>query len=127
MNERQKVSAEFVDAIITGGSCVIDCEFCNRTFFDCNGLDMDDGELEELNRKAARDSSKYVRVDGAPSYGLFAGRQVVFQCDLLDKHLARYEQLIWHSRGVIERYMKNMAEKHRDISKDCAAVAQAIV
>jgi len=102
---KKRASQTFINVVADGaGSIVGDCELCGRTYFDpCDG-GYEDGELEELERKAKKEPDKYVPCDGGVSLGSIAGNQVVLDCDC--PGLANYENFIWNDRFKIAEYLK---------------------
>ena len=53
-------SEEFYSAFIGGGSPVADCEFCGRVHYEADGEFMEQGELEDLEKKHKAEPDKYI-------------------------------------------------------------------
>lgn len=48
-------SEEFLEALHTRTSAVIDCEFCDRTYFVEEDNDWEEGELEGLRKRSEKE------------------------------------------------------------------------
>lgn len=120
-------SREFIDAICTSASPVIDCEFCNRCHF-ATGLntDLEEQELAELRAKAKAEPNKYIEDPNNDSigWGYLNGQQVVWNC--CPEKVAQYEQFIWSHRAMILGYIKERTTRElRDSQETMDAVESA--
>lgn len=103
MSESKSPSELFWDAIISAGSCVADCELCDRVHFDGTGRHMDEGELERLLQKQKGNPAKYISHDGDVRYGYLQGKQAVYECPCNKARV--HEDYWWSHRYRINRYL----------------------
>lgn len=102
-------SEEFWDAVISAGSIVINCEFCDRVHFVSDGP-YDEGELEELRESAKKNPKKYIEngITDSIRWGYINGKQAVYDCPC---HGARsYEDFILHHQDMIVSYLSRRAK-----------------
>ncbi len=97
----------FEEAICDGGTPVVDCEHCGTTHFDFNGEFMEEGELERLLQRQAKEPSKYKGHDGGVHFGQIAGRNYVYGCKC--KIVQQMERFVWNHRFLIASYLKKRA------------------
>jgi hypothetical protein len=90
------------------------CELCGVTIFtDGSPSNYNEGELEELERKAKENPEKYIQwnYDGV-SLGRIDGRKFIMghECPALGK----YEAFIWRYRFQIAEYLQKRAKEELD-------------
>ena len=111
----QPPSKEFLSALVSTGSCVETCDFCDRTFFFPEGhYDWDEGELERLKKNAKRNPDKYIEVGGWISSGHIDGKCFVEGCPC--NAVVRYESWLWSTRYLIQSFPDG---KPRALCLDC--------
>lgn len=107
-------SEYFERALTTGGSIVMDCDFCGRTHFeDSEGAgDWDDGELEGLRAKAIAQPDKYHGCNYSVCGGDVNGKRFVIDCPC--NGVRPFEDFIWSHGEMIARYLhdRSLAEKN---------------
>ena len=120
MNSKPKIfdsmppSDEFMDAVREGGGIRRQCEACGRECFedDEGAGSWEEGELENLRKKAEKNPDQYVAMARVES-GTMNGKEVVVNCPC--NFLKKYEDFIWAHRHVIAKYIavraKQRAEK----------------
>jgi len=111
MGMLQEPSEEFLDAFREGSSgMVVDCEFCGRVYFatrDCG--DYDEGELEDLRARAAKEPDKYIEVDYFTTRVSVDGKGYADGCRC--NMVRRYEDWIWANRRGILAYLQSRTER----------------
>ena len=95
-------SEPFQVAFITQGGIAIDCEACGRTHFNQASHDFEEGELEELDAKQAKDPDAYIVSSYDIRYGYFMGRQFVLGCPC--GFAGVFEDALWGNRFRISSY-----------------------
>lgn len=117
MSKQEPTSEEFWDAVISAGSIVISCEFCDRVHFVSEGA-YDEGELEELREKAKKNPNKYIEngITDSIRWGHIDGKQAVYDCPC--NGAKRFEDLIWHHRDMIVQYLTTRMEDRLKRAKD---------
>jgi hypothetical protein len=99
----------FADIICDGGTPVVDCQFCGRTYYDFNGDNMEEGELERLVEQQKKSPKTIIPFDGQVSYGCLNGKQWVYGCDC--NGVTSYENFIWgHKYLILEYFIKRTTE-----------------
>lgn len=91
---------------------------CGRLHFNCmDGPCFEEGELEELERKAKKDPDQYISHDYSVGFMCvpFAG-DVVHDCPcgLAEKA----EEILMENAGAIAEYLRRYAKDLRDRAKD---------
>jgi len=110
-------SDEFMEALISGGSIVTECELCGRVHFATwdDGADWEEGELEELRANADKEPDRYIEdaTCSSISWGYLDGQQAVWGCPC---NIARkYEDWIWGHRELVTSYLrKRIRDQKRD-------------
>lgn len=105
-------SDEFREAFDSGmAGCLRTCA-CGRTYFDSiQQWDWEEGELEQLIRKAEEDPDKYCAVDHAVGTLNIAGGVVIgCRCDLASK----YEAWLTEAAEEIAQYLNSKADLYRE-------------
>lgn len=119
------VSEHFVKAFVTGGSPVVECDFCGRTYYSTTDLEED--ELAHYNEKCVEKPNKYYPEPfDSIEYLEVAGRKyaVECQCNALDP----YEAFIWdHRNRIIDYLTDRTTEIHNAAVRDKERVDAAIV
>lgn len=110
---KEQCSDIFIQAFHSGGGgCLRTCE-CGRTHFDTyNTWDWDDGELEELEKKAIENPDKYVESDGSASCIEIDGREIVIGCCC--DFARKYEAFIKNNAEQIADYLRLYAAQLRE-------------
>ena len=107
----EQCSEVFREAFHSGhGSCEITCA-CGRTHFDTstnNGWDWNEGELEGLIEKAAKEPDKYIGDDGTVTSLLINGLEIVEGCSC--NFAKKYELFLIHSAEKIAHYLNKRAD-----------------
>jgi len=118
-------SDEFTEAFSARiGSISGTCEFCGRTYFSDQGYGYDEGELEELRRKAAENPDKFIEWEGGPGFVDVDGRHWVVGCECNAPR--RYEDWIWAHRWKIADYLKARAAGRMAEAKEFEAAVRDI-
>jgi hypothetical protein len=106
----KKCSEIFEDAFSSHGSgCVRDC-VCGRTHFDTyNTYDWEDGELEDLEKKAKENPDKYIEHDHSIGMLIVDGQEFVFECPC--NGAAKYERFILRHERQIADYLNKRADE----------------
>jgi hypothetical protein len=104
----QPPSDEFMEAVVSGGSIVIECELCERVHFATwdDGAGWEEGELEGLRANAEKKPDKYIEdaTCSSISWGYLNNQQVVWGCPC---NLAKkIEDWVWGHRRIISAYFK---------------------
>lgn len=126
MPEQRKVSEEFWNAILGGGSLVADCEFCGRThFYDGDSSAYEEGEFEGLKAKQKENPDKYISSDddSIPN-GVIDGKQAVRDCPC--NSVRKYEDLFWNHKNQIANYLTARANKEEKEAKETSKLAQIV-
>jgi hypothetical protein len=100
-----------------GGGCLRECA-CGRTHFDGgdNGWTWDDGELEQLREKAAKEPDRYIEQDGTVFCMNIGGAEIVYGCTC--DNAERYERFIRaHARQLAE-YLRERAKELREAADE---------
>jgi hypothetical protein len=104
----QPPSDEFMEAVVSGGSIVIECEFCGRVHFATwdDGAGWEEGELEELRANAEKEPDRYIEdaTCSSISWGYLNNQQAVYGCPC--NHAKKIEDWIWGHRRIIADYLK---------------------
>jgi hypothetical protein len=122
----EEPSEMFWNALTGGGSMVVTCEHCGRTFFGTYHEGWyDEGELEELREKARQFPERYIEDVAYDSYshGHVDGKTLVYGCPCNAGR--RYEDWIWNHRYLIASYLKERAADAAVDAKLAAAVAES--
>lgn len=119
------VSDHFFRAFVTGGSPVVECDFCGRTYYSTTMLEED--ELAYYNEKYAEKPSKYYPEPfDSIEYLEVAGRRYACECQC--NALEPYEAFIWDHRDRILDYLENRTtEMHTAAVIEKGRVDEAIV
>ena len=121
-----------LDAICrTGTTCQCVCEWCGRTHFVDPGYytgDWEEGELEDLRKKHAENPNEYVRWDDrdAISWGLFCGKQTVYECPCNEEKLKQYVDHYWRHKEILTKFLKNRAIEELTVAKVRFELLEAI-
>ncbi len=102
----KKTSEHFNRAIISSSSISIDCPFCGRVHYASfnNEGNFEEGELEDLRKKAKKEPKKYIEHDySSIEWGYLDGKQYVVDCEC--NGARRYEDFIWNHRYLILNYL----------------------
>ncbi len=117
-------SEDFLRALGQSTSLSQDCEFCGRTYF-CDEPAEDFGEeLERLREKAENQPDKYIERQDEISYGRLDGKTAVIGCSC--DAIAKYEEIFWKSRYVIQDYLANRARTLRNMAREETARADSV-
>jgi len=120
----KKPSDEFVDAFCSHGSCRWTC-VCGRTYFSSDGgFNFDDGELEDLEKRAKDDPDACIDV-GSCSVGVihFAEDHVV---GCMCNSLYTYEAFLWNNRYNVASYFKKKNELLENTKKSVEDIFHSI-
>jgi hypothetical protein len=118
-------SEEFWDALISSGSLYVECGFCNRIHYSIyQSNNYEDGELEDLERKAKESPDKYIEHTDWIHWGYIDGKKAVYGCPCNKPFL--YEKTFWDNRFLIERYFQNKAKKIREFSATTTDLADKV-
>lgn len=112
MKETFGPSKLFEDIISDSGSISIICEMCGRTHFGTASPNLfEEGELEELRKKAKKNPGLYLEDsdNDCIGWGIIDGKQVVIGCPC--KSLRKYEAFIWTNRHIIMDYLTQRLEE----------------
>lgn len=105
----EKPSEEFMTAICNEGSCVVTCELCGTTVFGSLTPSMyESGELQELQKKAATDPTKFVEWSNTDTvwFGRINGKIVIpDHSDECDKKISTFERWIVSHRYIIAKFL----------------------
>lgn len=117
MSKQEPPSEEFWDAVISAGSIVVNCEFCDRVHFVSEG-EFDEGELEGLREKAKKHPEKYIENGTTDSirWGYIDGKQAVYDCPC--NGARRFEDFIWNHRQMVVSYLTRRSEDRLKRAKD---------
>ncbi len=121
MSEPRIASELIMDVVCQEHSSSINCQFCKRTHFSHEAIDV-----VELRAKAVEFPGKYLESeDDAVAWGYLDGRQYVWRCPC--NSAARYEDFIWRHRELIATYLKRRAAENAVYAKsDTELVADLI-
>lgn len=110
MSDQVKASEFIKDAICKGGAPVSVCGFCNRINFATSGMDMDEGELEQLQANEAAHPEKYHAISqyDSVSIGEIEGTNYVWGCGCKqsEERLSRIENFLWSHQAIIATYFR---------------------
>lgn len=99
------------------GGCERQCE-CGIVHFDSyNFADWDDGELEELQKRAKKEPEKYVEHDHSVSTLSIGGQEIVCGCTCENAH--RYENFILSHASQLAEYLNKRSEKLKKEAETC--------
>lgn len=119
-------SEDFIDAVCHSACAVVDCGFCGRMHFASSAnFDFEEGELEGLLENAEKYPDKYINHGNVPvSNGYIGGVSFVADCPCNEAR--KYEDFIWNSRYIIERYLNNRANSMAKQTTEAQETAQSI-
>jgi len=113
----------FEDCVRDGGSVVAECELCGRTHFG-NGRNMEEGELESLQKQAKEHPDKFLGWDYDDiDTGYINGKRVVLGCPC--NELSRYEAFIMSHRILILKFLLEYSTARLEESTALASAAKA--
>lgn len=122
-------SEEFWNAVISAGTAIVTCEFCQREHFAGEPWPVEPGEIfptyEEMCAKAEAEPDKYVQQEGSSaSWGYIDGKQAPYACPCSGAD--KYEEWILRHRYLILNFLSNRAYKlMRDAENEVQAVQRA--
>jgi hypothetical protein len=108
-----KLSEDFERAFSSGcGGCRRTCH-CGREYYDFEneGYGWEEGELEELNKRADEEPGKVRGLPYSVGTMIVDGSEFVMGCDECAERLTRYERFIWNHRRQIIEYLKRKCER----------------
>lgn len=110
-----------------GGSIRGTCQSCGREHYQSAvpGY-FDEGELEELERKAEKEPDKYIdNGDCTVGFGEIDGVQFVYGCPCEMKSLYKYEAFVWSHRFQVIKFLVDVTkERKRRADKDHAGATE---
>lgn len=121
MESKTLVNA-FLECFGTGGSLVIDCGACGRTYFGSQDQEFEEGELEDLLAKAKKEPDRYIDNEHYTHWVMFNGMAIVSDCKC--GYVERTAKGLWSSRKPIAQFLKTIVEKERArVEEDSALIA----
>lgn len=115
-----KPSDMFIDIVCTYGTIRASCELCSREHFASynNDGNFNEGELEELRKKAKEKPEKYIEWPDSSSisHGTIEGKQAVWGCEC--NGMFKYENFIWTHRYLIAEYLMKRANDEAQTAKE---------
>jgi len=105
----------FSDLVCNFGTQAATCD-CGRTHFDATGQFMEDGELEEMLRKAQAPNAKMIGRDGGVSLGTWMGRHRVWGCPC--GWADRWSEELWANRLIVGQFFRKVAELQAKDAKE---------
>jgi len=112
----RQASKLFDDIFASGcGGCERTCA-CGIHWFDIqDGWDWEEGELEDLKKKAAEDPEKYKESDGSVGTVEIDDQEIVYGCTC--DYAWKYEQFIISHGRQIARYLNERAKALRETAE----------
>lgn len=120
-------SEVFQDAMCDAGGLTKTCQLCGRIHYNSlNTGDYEEGEFDELLKKAYKEPSKYIAYSGGISYGWVMGFQVVFGCPCGWQKFISIETFLVEHREQVSRFYKKMAEAAAQQAKELDRISKSI-
>lgn len=129
MEERKQepASDDFQIAVRAGGTLIVTCEGCQRTYFASGDYRLyEDGQLEELQEQKRLNPQSFVEISGYDDieYGYLNGKTVVVDCDC--NYVRNFERLFWNHRWLIEEFFKLRTKGMRDEAAATTKLSRSI-